>query len=126
MRHTPGPWRVLPLEGKHYGTIVELSTGGEITVWGTHDDLGPSRDPNDPAYPSERELEHWPSVPGSEDWNEHFCDGHWESIADLANARLIAAAPDLLQALCLAVASDEWDRDAARAAIAKALGPATT
>lgn len=48
---------------------------------------------------------------------------------DMANARLIAAAPDLLEALCLAhdyLAGNGWDDDprldTIRAAIAKATG----
>jgi len=98
---TAGPWRVLPLKGKHYGTLVELSNGTTITVWGTGGDgfHTLSCDPEDGAYPSERELAGWEGTPGDADWRDRFCDTHWESAGDLANARLIAAAPDLLDAL---------------------------
>jgi hypothetical protein len=56
-----------------------------------------------------------------------FCDSHQQAHEDRANARLIAAAPDLLDALLRVlrdVASDGLDgwEDQARAAIAKATG----
>jgi hypothetical protein len=116
MSHTPGPWQVGELNGKYYGTDV-LTESGELIVYR----LGSSD-----TAPSER------ATPNG-------YDGHYERAETLANARLIAAAPDLLAALKALVAGVERDdnpldeghfqdspeMEDARAAIAKAEGHST-
>ena|SRR6056297_1861376 len=107
--HTPSPWKLLPLgESKYYGTEVALGDYCTVVVWGFDDDT-----------PSEREI--------ALGWDEDCGLDHVEKCKDLANARLIAAAPDLLEALEYAVeALDSENPDIqlraainARAAIAK-------
>lgn len=74
---TPGPWKVLPLAYKYYGTRIDIG-GTVVEVWS-----------NKSWQPSPRE-EQDPEVRDS---------GHFENDVDYADARLIAAAPDLLAAL---------------------------
>lgn len=108
------PWIVGPLKGKYYGTTILDAEGGDIvTVW-LHD-----------GGPSVREIEKYGPCVDELDRNDYFCDSHHETVADLNAAQIIAAAPDMLEALkgVIAVAdrkTDEFDR--ARAAIAKATG----
>jgi len=79
--HTPSPWKLLPLgESKYYGTEVALGDYCTVVVWGFDDDT-----------PSEREI--------ALGWDEDCGLDHVEKCKDLANARLIAAAPDLLNVL---------------------------
>lgn len=114
MEHTPGPWHVAPLDGKYYGTRVQLSDGVQIKVWGSR-----------VWKPSARELAKWA---GEEDQSEIMSDGHYEDVGDYANACLIAAAPDLLAALQSILGSANADDlteqqfQSAAAAIAKARG----
>lgn len=125
--HTPGPWKVLPLgTHKYYGTVVDLGEdAGELEVWGT------SWRAEEDRKPSRRQMEHWGN-PSPADVSELTCDNHYENAADCANARLIAAAPELLEALReirqMAADEDQRDFDVVRlegitsAAIAKAEG----
>lgn len=115
-KHSEGPWRVLPLDGKYYGTQVEVGDG-LITVW----------TPNHYACPfaSSREI--------ALGWQPEDGHDHIEDVQSYANACLIAAAPDLLAALTDVIGwvpmgeawhTDEADRAVKRAreAIAKANG----
>ena len=89
MTHTPGPWRVEattnPMEArkKHIGLSFAISSGSS----GHTKAIGSVAD----------------SVVGSDyiDANDnHLCMGdEYTSAEDIANARLIASAPDLLEAL---------------------------
>lgn len=74
MKHTPAPWRLKPLEGKYYGTKVEMSDGNTVSVWGSRE---------------------WKVSPREEYYEDIMCDGHYEDIGDYANACLIAAAPEM-------------------------------
>lgn len=107
---TPGPWSVAPLgDRKYYGTIVHIGNEA-VAVW-TPTGEGPSV----------REIENgWKPGDGMD---------HVEDVTSYANARLIAAAPDLYEALEEVVAF--WDsitmedrvndiHDKARAALEKA------
>ena len=97
-RHTPGPWT---LENRH----DERGTPSGINVFSEAEATFICRMPDGA------------SVQGGHAWPEQ-----------LANARLIAAAPELLEALEYIVGwnSGEWDgekaRDMAKAAIAKVKG----
>lgn len=114
MSYTPGPWVIEPLKGKYYGTRVLLG-GGVIEVW-----TGGTR----PPEPSKREI--------ADGWTDDMGMDHVESAEDYANARLIAAAPELLAALCDLLVLYETDEGcmstpeyvAGRAAIRKATGEA--
>ena len=89
--HTPGPWKVLPLRGKYYGTEIAIGrNGGKIVVWTC--DEGETR-------PSFREL--------AEGWDEDYGFDHVETAECCANAHLIAAAPELYEALAEAAAELE-------------------
>lgn len=61
----------------------------------------------------------------SSDWFKPLANGQFVDLRDAANARLIAAAPELLEALEAALHNDggyhAW-KEQARAAIAKATG----
>jgi hypothetical protein len=75
---TPGPWTIPPLEGKYYGTHIDLPDGARISVWGSRAGV----------------------ISPREEWCEDImCDSHYEDARDYANARLIAAAPELYEAL---------------------------
>ncbi len=86
-KFTPGPWKVRPLIGKYYGTEVEIgewhngvhAVYGLVNVW-----TGGSK-------PSIREI--------SGGWTEDCGMDHVETEEDFANARLIAAAPEMYEAL---------------------------
>ena len=104
-KHTPGPWMAEPTS----------ATGGAIErVRCTH-----------PTHPHVADVAHRPSA---------MAPGNWESpdaVAETeANACLIAAAPELLDALlrCVQRLEGDWEATqevgAARAAIAKATGGA--
>ena len=93
MNHTPGPWRVTPRSNRMIDVLHDVRTPGAITH----------------ALCRVQARDSW--------------------IAEAeANARLVAAAPDMLAALVMLVAGDEDQClddemfDAARAAIAKAVG----
>ena len=112
-KYTPGPWRLLPIGGgKYYGTKVEIG-GALVTIWGTGKRIYKA---------SEREI--------ACGWEPEDGMDHVEDETDYANARLIAAAPELLAALRamlthMGMDEDEWNRPTfaqARAAIAKAEG----
>lgn len=112
-KHTPGPWHIEPLNGKYYGTRVILGNG-VIEVW-----TSGSR----PLEPSEREI--------ADGWTPDFGFDHVESAEDYANACLISAAPELLDALREMIADANGEAtfeqrcgllDRARAAIRKATG----
>lgn len=114
--HTPGPWNIMPLRGKYYGTEISLGEN-HITVW----------TPNHCAEPfaSVREIENG--------WMPEDGQDHVEDVESYSNALLISAAPDLLAALrelltyfnedLASIMNDELLAVlAARTAIAKALG----
>jgi len=113
-KHTPGPWEIEPLQGKYYGTRILLDSG-VIEVW---------TDGSRPQKPSEREI--------ADGWTPDVGMDHVESEEDYANACLISAAPELLDALrglirhigTTAMYQDAPEFNAARAAIRKATGEA--
>lgn len=111
MRHTPGPWE------------AKYSPGAGLGVWANlRPALGEKYSANFPLAGNE-------SLPvpkvqiAYETWVQ-FPSGEWDAMQK-ANIRLMAAAPDLLEALQEVVAisdrkHDAWDK--AKVAIAKALG----
>lgn len=114
MKHIPGPWYVLPLTGKYYGTKVQLGDSEEVlTVWTPDHFLDPFASPREIA-------KGWKA---DEEGHDHVEDGQ-----SYATACLIAAAPELLRVAELLV--DWLDEepgahklcDTALAAIAKATG----
>jgi hypothetical protein len=135
-KHTPGPWDVAPLnERKYYGTEVADADSNTIcTLWNHEPDQGAPLvrlkiSPREEAILRE---------PGMDDdaWEDflrdYICDSHHEEARDYANARLIAAAPDLVEALSNLMrrlddhfggpnSNADWkEQEAARAALAKA------
>ena len=111
MSYTKGPWKLNPLEGKYYGSKVAIGDSF-VSVWGSN--------VNDFSV-SKREIE--------EGWEPEVGWDHVERQEDYANALLIAAAPDLLEALqdalsALEVCGRDFDHaiGKARAAIEKAKG----
>lgn len=74
VKHTPGPWEMQPDQRHHEDEmpITAHGPGGPVvcTVW-----------------------------PMGEDFDEPEDDSTWQPVNMLANARLLAAAPDLLAAL---------------------------
>ena len=71
--------KLLPLEGKYYGTRVEITTDEGCTSWVMiwH---------NDSSGPSSRELEGW----DVEEYGEYeICDSHYETATDLLIAETI-------------------------------------
>lgn len=82
---TLGPWRKLPLTGKYYGTDVQSPTGGGITVW---------RFGNEFTGASPEELENWDSEEPFD-----YCDSHYQTISDAADATFIAHARQDIPAL---------------------------
>ena len=80
--HTPGPWELLPLDRdkKYYGTLVKIGND-QLEIW-TPGNFGTLR-------PSAREI--------ANGWEDGYPYDHMESEECLANARLIAAAPDLFR-----------------------------
>jgi hypothetical protein len=108
-KHTPGPWFI----DESKGPILQGGAKATVGVWAQarFDEACDSDDD---------EIE-----PEDEKW---VC-GAWGTLSheDIANARLIAAAPDLLEALEDLLSGRDSDIDwrvAARAAIAKAKGEA--
>lgn len=105
-KHTPGPWTVLPEEAdKDYLRIRGTRLGGRYKVANVH----------------------MPRL-----WESHYVLRDRANAESGSNARLIAAAPELLEALIAlyAVARVERDQDyravtAAAAVIAKATGEQT-
>jgi hypothetical protein len=79
--HTPGPWTVLPLFGKYYGTLVSAKDWN-IKVW--------ARVRSD-SRPSVREV--------AEGWEPDWGFDHVETEESYATAQLIAAAPEMYEAL---------------------------
>jgi hypothetical protein len=84
-KHTPGPWKILPLEeSKYYSTAISVGDG-RVQLCGTEP-------PGAPWEPSSREI--------ANGWNMEDCGtDHVEGAYDYANACLIAAAPELYDAL---------------------------
>ncbi len=84
-KYTQTPWKVLPLKGKHYGTIIDCGNDEEIRIWGMGEILT--------VNPSKRQLEDYGNpVRGTEEWREIFCDTHYESVEDLDFCELIVSA----------------------------------
>lgn len=83
-KYTPGPWTIEPLlEGKkYYGTIISLPSGGLIEVW-------TSGSGNWEASIREKKN----------GWEPDYGADHVESAEDYANAKLIAAAPEMASLL---------------------------
>jgi len=74
-------WFIHPLKGKYYGTVVDIGRG-KVTVWlplGEH------------YAASEREI--------AEGWEPDDGFDHVETQESYAAAKLIAATPDMLEAL---------------------------
>lgn len=71
-------WKVLPLDGKYYGTRVSLGGDATVEVWSSRS---------------------WKPSPREEQDPDMRDSSHFENKADYADALLIAAAPDLLTAL---------------------------
>lgn len=127
--HTPGPWKLAPLEGKYYGTDVVTADGRRICELWCHGEA--FREGSGTELSAREEKAHRIPEWTEEEWQEFLsewrCDSHYEMARDYENALLIAAAPDLLTALQAFLAAgdghddfeDEWP--AARAAVAKAL-----
>jgi hypothetical protein len=80
------PWRVAPLEGKHYGTEVWDSDDGlVVNVWQHEEGCTPSvREQKRCGEPWTGEWTH--------EWREICCDGHWESESDYRRACVIVEA----------------------------------
>ena len=79
-KFTPGPWVVLPLYGKYYGTEIQIGASA-IKVWTGNGEL----------CPSQREL--------ARGWTPDDGMDHVETETDYATSRLIAAAPEMYDAL---------------------------
>ena len=67
---------ILPLEGKYYGTEIDVGDTGLIEIWGV-DKTG---------EPSQRELDTWGDEEGD------ICDSHYEDAGDLKVASVIVKA----------------------------------
>ena len=81
------PWSIAALSGKYYGTKIVDATGNEICkIWLPE------------GGPSEREISAYGPCVDENERCDDFCDSHHETIQDLEIARVIAAAPDLLEA----------------------------
>jgi len=110
-KHTPGPWMA---DNTHYSDcVVVVDSRGFQIVEATHMPILLN-------YGEKLGIPHWADKPG-----ESFLELDPEEQS--ANARLIAAAPDLLKALeelSLYVShnGDEWLRNKARDALAKVYG----
>lgn len=121
MSITKGPWTILPLKGKYYGTQIMVSDS-VVNIWG-----------NRQWKLSPREIERSQPDEGYTP-NEIMSDGHYEDIGDYEVACLIAAAPELYEALKAIERLGDNDpdcnhcgeyldaREIARKAIAKAEG----
>lgn len=91
-KHTPGPWNILPLEGKYYGAEIEIGEYS-IKVW-TPDYLAS-------PFASVREI--------ANGWEPENGHDHVEDVRSYANACLISAAPELLAVLEeLSECADYW------------------
>jgi hypothetical protein len=91
MSYTKTPWKLTPLEGKYYGSKVVIGDSF-VDVWGS----------NRKDYSvSKREIE--------DGWEPDLGYDHVERQEDYANALLIAAAPDLYEALEAMVTVAERD-----------------
>jgi hypothetical protein len=77
-------WQVLPLEGKHYGTLIEIGGVGHIKVW-VHES----------RVPSARQLEDWGMTLEEARAEGMMCDDHFESQSDYDLSCRIAALPQL-------------------------------
>ncbi len=113
-KHTPGPWNILPLEGKYYGAEIEIGENS-VKVWTPNYSASP--------FASVREI--------ANGWEPEDGRDHVEDVQSYANACLIAAAPELLEALekialaaSATVCNTDWIAGHARDAIAKARGAA--
>lgn len=74
-------WKILPLDGKYYGTKIEGPGGVIIKVWGYR-----------LWELSEREREKLGPLADVEDEKEWKSDGHYEDAGDYAVARVIVDA----------------------------------
>ena len=93
-KHVSGPYEVLPLDGKYYGTVLRIGMH-TFSVWAiNYEDF----------KPSSREL--------ARGWEPEDGTDHVEDERTYHTALLLAAAPDLLEAL-EALPLDESFEDAA-------------
>jgi len=74
---------IQPLEGKYYGTIVELHDGARIEIW-IMDGHG--------ITPSKRQLEKWDMTLEEAKDDDMMCDSHFESARGYGIAEILVDA----------------------------------
>lgn len=82
------PWKLAPLDGKYYGTIILDRDGEEVATFWDHTDA---------AHPSVREKASFGDWT-EEKWAEYVCDSHWESERDYVRALAIVEAMNATEA----------------------------
>lgn len=116
-KHTPGPWKIRPLRFKYYGTEIDIGLS-VVSVWIGLEDGQCTLSPREIADGATLDDVEW---------------SHAETERGYYTSCLIAAAPDLYEALALLLEDlkdySAWDRpcravDVAEAALKKARGEA--